>query len=315
MDEIERQSGDRARDAQGWDTAKTLAEALPYIQIYDRKTVVIKYGGHAMGESAVAKQFAADVVLLKLMGVNPVVVHGGGPQISAMLDKAGVRSSFVDGLRVTDADTMQVAEMVLSGAVNKEIAHWITMAGKEADVRGVGLSGKDAGLLTVEKTRRTKRDPDSMIEHEVDLGYVGEPTKVDPKLIVGLIASETEDWVPVIAPIGVAADGQTFNVNADTVAGALAGSLKAKRMLLLTDVAGVRGADGEIIRQMTVGEAARLIEDGVATGGMIPKLQTAIAAVRDGVEAVVILDGRRPHAMLVELFTEHGAGTLVKAEG
>ena len=309
MDESERQSGDR-----GWATAKTLAEALPYIQIYDRETVVIKYGGHAMGESAVAKQFAADVVLLKLMGVNPVVVHGGGPQISAMLDKAGVKSSFVDGLRVTDADTMQVAEMVLSGAVNKEIAHWITMAGKEADVRGVGLSGKDAGLLTVEKTRRTRRDPDSMIEHEVDLGYVGEPTKVDPKLIAGLIASETEDWVPVIAPIGVAEDGQTFNVNADTVAGAVAAALDAKRMLLLTDVAGVKGADGELIRQMTVAEARALISDGVATGGMIPKLETAIAAIESGVEAVVILDGRRPHAMLVELFTEHGAGTLVQAE-
>jgi acetylglutamate kinase len=307
MDETERQSEDR-----GWDTAKTLAEALPYIQIYDRKTVVIKYGGHAMGESAVAKQFAADVVLLKLMGVNPVVVHGGGPQISAMLDKAGVKSAFVDGLRVTDADTMQVAEMVLSGAVNKEIAHWITMAGREADVRGVGLSGKDAGLLTVEKTKRTKRDPDSMIEHEVDLGFVGEPTRVDPKLIKRLLESDA-DWVPVIAPIGVTEEGQTFNVNADTVAGAVAGSLGAKRMLLLTDVPGVKGADGEIIRQMTVGEAAQLIADGVATGGMIPKLQTAIAAVRDGVEAVVILDGRRPHAMLVELFTEHGAGTLVKA--
>lgn len=308
MDETERQSEER-----GWDTAKTLSEALPYIQIYDRETVVIKYGGHAMGESAVAKQFAADVVLLKLMGVNPVVVHGGGPQISAMLDKAGVKSAFVDGLRVTDADTMTVAEMVLSGAVNKEIAHWITMAGREADVRGVGLSGKDAGLLTVEKTRRTKRDPDSMIEHEVDLGYVGEPTKVDPKLIQNLIKDEQQDWVPVIAPIGVAEDGQTFNVNADTVAGALAGALKAKRMLLLTDVPGVKGADGEIIRQMTVGEASRLIDEGVATGGMIPKLQTAMAAVREGVEAVVILDGRRPHAMLVELFTEHGAGTLVKA--
>ena len=307
MDETERQSEDR-----GWDTAKTLAEALPYIQIYDRKTVVIKYGGHAMGESAVARQFAADVVLLKLMGVNPVVVHGGGPQISAMLDKAGVRSAFVDGLRVTDADTMQVAEMVLSGAVNKEIAHWITMAGREADVRGVGLSGKDAGLLTVEKTKRTKRDPDSMIEHEVDLGFVGEPTRVDPKLIKRLLESDA-DWVPVIAPIGVTEEGQTFNVNADTVAGAVAGSLGAKRMLLLTDVPGVKGADGEIIRQMTVDEASRLIADGVATGGMIPKLQTAIAAVRDGVEAVVILDGRRPHAMLVELFTEHGAGTLVKA--
>jgi acetylglutamate kinase len=307
MDEIERQSEER-----GWATAKTLAEALPYIQVYDRETVVIKYGGHAMGDSAVAKQFAADVVLLKLMGVNPVVVHGGGPQISAMLDKAGVKSAFVDGLRVTDADTMTVAEMVLSGAVNKEIAHWITVAGKEADVRGIGLSGKDAGLLTVEKTRRTKRDPDSMIEHEVDLGYVGEPTKVDAKLLNRLIESDA-DWVPVVAPIGVAEDGQTFNVNADTVAGALAGELKAKRMLLLTDVPGVKGADGQIIRQMTLGEASKLIEDGVATGGMIPKLQTAMAAVRAGVEAVVILDGRRPHAMLVELFTETGAGTLVKA--
>lgn len=308
MDETERQSEER-----GWATAKTLAEALPYIQVYDRETVVIKYGGHAMGETAVAKQFAADVVLLKLMGVNPVVVHGGGPQISAMLDKAGVKSNFVDGLRVTDADTMAVAEMVLSGAVNKEIAHWITMAGKEADVRGIGLSGKDAGLLTVKKTSRKKRDPDSMIEHEVDLGFVGDPTKVDAKLIRGLIASETDDWVPVIAPIGVAEDGQTYNVNADTIAGAIAGELKAKRMLLLTDVPGVKGADGDIIRQMTVGEASRLIEEGVATGGMIPKLQTAMAAVRAGVEAVVILDGRRPHAMLVELFTEYGAGTLVKA--
>ena len=307
MDEIERQSEDRA-----WDTAKTLAEALPYIQVYDRETVVIKYGGHAMGESAVAKQFAADVVLLKLMGVNPVVVHGGGPQISAMLDKAGVKSSFVDGLRVTDADTMQVAEMVLSGAVNKEIAAWITLAGKEADVRGVGLSGKDAGLLTVEKTRRTKRDPDSMIEHEVDLGFVGEPTKVDAKLVQRLLESDA-DWVPVIAPIGVSEDGQTFNVNADTVAGAVAGALNAKRMLMLTDVEGVKDANGELIRQMTLAEAQGLIDTGVATGGMIPKLETAMAAVRAGVEAVVILDGRRPHAMLVELFTEHGAGTLVKA--
>ena len=297
----------------GWATAKTLAEALPYIQIYDRQTVVINYGGHAMGEMAVAKQFAADVVLLKLMGVNPVVVHGGGPQISAMLEKAGVKSSFVDGLRVTDADTMQVAEMVLSGAVNKEIAHLITMAGKGADVRGVGLSGKDAGLLTVEKTRRTRRDPDSMIEHEVDLGYVGEPTNVDPKLILRMLESDA-DWVPVIAPIGVAEDGQTYNVNADTVAGALAGALKAKRMLLLTDVEGVRGADGQLIRQMTVADARRLIDEGVASGGMIPKLETCMAAIASGVEAVVILDGRRPHAMLVELFTEHGAGTLVCAK-
>ena len=307
MDENERQSEDRA-----WDTARMLAEALPYIQVYDRETVVIKYGGHAMGEEAVARQFAADVVLLKLMGVNPVVVHGGGPQISAMLTKAGVKSDFVDGLRVTDADTMQVAEMVLSGAVNKEIAHWITVAGKEADVRGVGLSGKDAGLLTVEKTKRTRRDPDSMIEHEVDLGFVGEPTKVDTKLVKRLLESDA-DWVPVIAPIGVAEDGRTYNVNADTVAGAVAGALDAKRMLLLTDVPGVKDRSGQIIRQMTLAEARALIADGTATGGMIPKLETAISAVEAGVEAVVILDGRRPHAMLVELFTEHGAGTLVKA--
>ena len=259
-----------------------------------------------------ARLFAADVVLLKMLGVHPVVVHGGGPQISAMLEKAGVKSSFVDGLRVTDKDTMQVAEMVLSGAVNKEIAHWITVAGKEADVRGIGLSGKDAGLLTVERTKRTRRDPDSMIEHEVDLGFVGEPTKVDAKLIVRLIDSDA-DWVPVIAPIGVAEDGQTYNVNADTVAGAIAGSLNAKRMLLLTDVPGVKGKDGQIIRQMNIAEAEGLIRDGTATGGMIPKLETAVAAVRAGVEAVVILDGRRPHAMLVELFTEHGAGTLVSA--
>jgi acetylglutamate kinase len=308
MDEIERQSEDRA-----WTTAKTLAEALPYIQNYDRQTVVIKYGGHAMGETAVARQFAADIVLLKLMGVNPVVVHGGGPQISAMLDKAGVKSSFVDGLRVTDSDTMQVAEMVLSGAVNKEIAHWITVAGKQADVRGVGLSGKDAGLLTVERTRRTRRDPDSLIEQEVDLGFVGEPTRVDAKLITRLIESDA-DWVPVVAPIGVAEDGLTYNVNADTVAGAIAGALNAKRMLLLTDVEGVKGKDGQIIRQMTLAEAEALIADGTASGGMIPKLQTAMAAIREGVEAVVILDGRRPHAMLVELFTEHGAGTLVRAQ-
>jgi len=296
----------------GWATAKTLAEALPYIQIYDRETVVIKYGGHAMGDEAVAKLFAADAVLLKLLGVHPVVVHGGGPQISAMLEKAGVKSTFIDGLRVTDAATMEVAEMVLSGAINKEIVHWINRAGREADVRGVGLSGKDAWLITVEKTKKTKKDPDSNIEHIVDLGFVGEPKKVDPKIVEALIYAD-EDYIPVIAPIGVSVEGETYNINADTVAGALAGSLKAKRMLLLTDVAGVLDANGELIRQLTVAEAKRAIADGVATGGMIPKLETAIEAVTSGVEAVVILDGRRPHAMLTELFTEHGAGTLVRA--
>jgi acetylglutamate kinase len=295
---------------QGWATAKTLAEALPYIQRYDRETVVIKYGGHAMGEEQVARQFAADSVLLKMLGLHPVIVHGGGPQISAMLERAGVKSTFIDGLRVTDAATMEVAEMVLSGAINKEIANWITLAGQEADVRGVGLSGKDARLITVEKAKRTKKDPDSRIEREVDLGFVGEPKRIDPKLIEALIFAD-EDYIPVVAPIGVAEDGQTYNINADTVAGALAGALKAKRMLLLTDVAGVLDKDGELVRQMNLIEAKRAIRDGVATGGMIPKLETAIAAVEAGVEAVVILDGRKPHAMLVELFTEHGAGTLI----
>jgi acetylglutamate kinase len=295
----------------GWATAKTLAEALPYIQRYDRETVVIKYGGHAMGEEQVARLFAADTVLLKLLGLHPVVVHGGGPQISAMLDRAGVKSTFVDGLRVTDAPTMEVAEMVLSGAINKEIANWITLAGAEADVRGVGLSGKDERLITVTKARRTKKTPGSNLEEVVDLGFVGEPQKVDPQLINALIHAE-HDYIPVVAPIGVSKDGQTFNVNADTVAGAMAGALKAKRMLLLTDVKGVLDKNGELIRQMTVAEAFQAIKDGTATGGMIPKLETAIAAVDAGVEAVVILDGRRPHAMLVELFSEHGAGTLVK---
>jgi acetylglutamate kinase len=297
-------------NGQGWATAKTLAEALPYIQIYDRETLVIKYGGHAMGEEQVAKLFAADAVLLKMLGLHPVIVHGGGPQISAWLAKAGVKSTFVDGLRVTDEATMEVAEMVLSGAINKEIASWISRAGAEADVRGVGLSGKDAGLLTVEKVTRTKKDPESEVERMVDLGFVGDPKKVDPKIIEALIYAD-EDYIPVVAPIGLSEEGQTYNINADTVAGALAGALNAKRMLLLTDVAGVLGKDGELIRQMTVDEARAAIADGVATGGMIPKLETAIAAVEAGVEAVVILDGRRPHAMLVELFTEHGAGTLI----
>ena len=294
----------------GWATAKTLAEALPYIQIYDRETVVIKYGGHAMGQEQVAKLFAADAVLLKLLGVHPVVVHGGGPQISRMLERAGVKSTFVDGLRVTDEATMEVAEMVLSGAINKEIANWITLAGAEADVRGVGLSGKDARMITAEKVTRTRKDPGSNIEQVVDLGFVGEPTKIDPHIIQALLTSET-DYIPVIAPIGVSESGQTFNINADTVAGALAGALKAKRMLMLTDIAGVLDGDGQLIRQMTVAEARALIASGVASGGMIPKLENAIHAVEAGVEAVVILDGRRPHAMLVELFSEHGAGTLI----
>ena len=295
---------------EGLTKAKTLAEALPFIQIYDREIVVVKYGGHAMGDTETARKFAADVVLLKLVGIHPVVVHGGGPQISRMLDRAGVKSQFVDGLRVTDAETMEVAEMVLSGSVNKELAHLITSAGAEADVRGVGLSGKDARLLTVEKAVRTRKDPDSMIEQAVDLGFVGEPTAVDPTLIQALI-NAPEDYVPVIAPIGVAKDGKTYNINADTAAGAIAKALNAKRFLLLSDVQGVLDKDGELIEELTVDQAREAIKSGLATGGMIPKLETCIAALDNGVEAAVILDGRTPHVLLMELFTEHGAGTLI----
>jgi acetylglutamate kinase len=302
-----------ARLAEGLASAKTLAEALPYIQIYDRETIVVKYGGHAMGDTETARQFAADLVLLKLVGMHPVVVHGGGPQISRMLQKAGVKSEFVDGLRVTDSDTMEVAEMVLSGSVNKELAHLITSEGREADVRGVGLSGKDARIITCEKVVRTRKDPDSMIEQAIDLGYVGEPTEVDPTLIQALI-NAPEDYIPVIAPIGVAEDGRTYNINADTAAGAIAKALSAKRFLLLSDVPGVLDKDGELIREMSAEDARKAIKGGVATGGMIPKLETCITAVDHGVEAAVILDGRSPHVLLMELFTDYGAGTLIKAD-
>jgi acetylglutamate kinase len=291
--------------------ARTLAEALPFIQIYDRETVVIKYGGHAMGDAETARRFAADVVLLKLVGIHPVVVHGGGPQISAMLERAGVKSRFVDGLRVTDKATMDIAEMVLAGALNKELAHLITQAGAEAEVRGVGLSGKDGGLLKARKVERTTRDPDSAIEAVVDLGFVGEPEQVDPTLIRALI-SAPEDYIPVIAPVGAGADGLTYNINADTAAGAIAGALNAKRFLLLSDIPGVLDAEKNLIREMTRADAIRLIEAGVATGGMIPKLETCVAALEAGVEAAVILDGRTPHALLMELFTDHGAGTLIR---
>jgi acetylglutamate kinase len=299
-------------DDGGWATARTLAEALPFIQIYDRETVVIKYGGHAMGEEEVARLFAADAVLLKLLGLHPVIVHGGGPQISRMLKKAGVESTFIDGLRVTDAPTMEVAEMVLSGAINKEIVNYINQAGAEADVRGVGLSGKDARLITVDKATKVRVNAETGLEEIVDLGFVGEPRHIDPQLIKALVGAQ-EDYIPVVAPIGVSDEGDTYNINADTVAGSLAGALQAKRMLLLTDVRGVLDKDGALIRQMTVTQAEEAIFTGVATGGMIPKLETAIAAVRAGVEAVVILDGRQPHAMLAELFSESGSGTLISA--
>ena len=252
--------------------------------------------------------FAKDVVLLKLLGINPVVVHGGGPQIGRMLDKLGIVSTFEDGLRVTDAASMEIVEMVLAGGINKTIVRAINAAGGKA----VGISGSDANLITAVKATRTKKDPDSNIERVVDLGFVGEPDKVDPSVLTALAAQRDEDFIPVVAPVGVGADGKSFNINADTAAGAVAAALGAKRVLFLTDVTGVLDKSGNLIKQLTVAEARALIADGTAKGGMIPKLETAMQAVEKGVEASVILDGRKPHALLMELFTEHGAGTLVR---
>ncbi|MEZ5936729.1 MAG: acetylglutamate kinase [Hyphomonadaceae bacterium] len=289
-------------------TARTLSEALPFIQRYDRQTIVIKYGGHAMENEELASAFAKDVVLLKHLGVNPVVVHGGGPQIGRMLDKLGIVSTFEDGLRVTDAQSMEIVEMVLAGGINKSIVRAINAAGGKA----VGLSGADANLITAVKATRTRKDPDSNIERVVDLGYVGEPDRVDPGVLEALAAKADDDFIPVVAPVGVGPDGRSFNINADTAAGAVAAALKARRVLFLTDVVGVLDKSGKLIKQLTVAEGRNLIADGTAKGGMIPKLETAMQAVEKGVEAAVILDGRKPHALIMELFTEHGAGTLVK---
>ncbi len=286
--------------------AETLTEALPYMQRYAGQTFVVKYGGHAMGDPAAARSFADDIVLLKAVGINPVVVHGGGPQIGAMLKKLGVESSFVDGLRVTDAETAKIAEMVLSGAINKELVSWITQAGGKA----IGISGKDGGFVTAEKVTRTVRDPDSNIESAVDLGFVGEPKAVDRTILDTLSGA---GMIPVIAPIGVGEDGHTYNINADTMAGAVAAALGAARLFLLTDVAGVLDKRGELFTDLDPARIAALRSDGTITGGMIPKLETCVAAVEGGVDAAVILDGRVPHAMLVEIFTRQGAGTLVRA--
>jgi acetylglutamate kinase len=288
-------------------TARTLSEALPYIQRYDRQTIVIKYGGHAMVDPELSRLFAKDVVLLKHMGVNPIVVHGGGPQIGALLDRLGIKSSFEGGLRVTDRATMEVVEMVLAGAINTTIVRAINAAGGH----GVGLSGVDGNLLTARKATRTTRDPDNNVEREIDLGFVGEPERVDPAVLVALSRWE-DDFIPVVAPIGIDAAGERYNINADTAAGAIAGALKASRVLFLTDVPGVLNQRKELIREIRVGEIAGLIDDGTVSGGMIPKLENARFAVEAGVEASVILDGRVPHALLTELFTEHGSGTLIR---
>jgi acetylglutamate kinase len=284
--------------------AKTLTEALPFLQRYAGKTFVVKYGGHAMGDADLARDFAEDVVLLKAVGINPVVVHGGGPQIGAMLKKLGVESQFVDGLRVTDAETAKVAEMVLSGAINKELVGWINEAGG----RAVGISGKDGGFVRAAKVERTQKDPDSNIEKAIDLGFVGEPKAVD-RMVVDTISSA--GMIPVVAPIGIGDDGHTYNINADTMAGAVATALGAARLFLLTDVAGVLDKDKRLLTDLNPAAVKALQADGTITGGMIPKIQTCVDAVESGVDAAVILDGRIPHAMLIELFTDKGAGTLV----
>ncbi|MEN9925024.1 acetylglutamate kinase [Novosphingobium sp. NPDC080210] len=286
--------------------AETLVEALPYLQRYAGRTFVVKYGGHAMGDPDLAHDFAEDVVLLKAVGINPVVVHGGGPQIGSMLKKLGVESTFVDGLRVTDKATAEVAEMVLSGAINKEIVRWISGAGGKA----IGISGKDGGLVTASKVQRTTKDPGSQIEQVVDLGFVGEPKSVDTSVIKTI---SDAGMIPVIAPIAVGEDGQTYNINADTMAGAIAAALGAARLFLLTDVAGVLNKDKQLLTDLRPADIAGLQADGTISGGMIPKLETCIHAVEAGCEAAVVLDGRVPHAMLLEIFTSRGAGTLIRA--
>ena len=286
--------------------AETLTEALPYLQRYAGRTFVVKYGGHAMGDPELARDFAEDVVLLKAVGINPVVVHGGGPQIGAMLKKLGVESSFVDGLRVTDKATADIAEMVLSGAINKELVGWIAAAGGKA----LGISGKDAGLVTARKVERTSKDPDSNIERAVDLGFVGEPSRIDTTIVDTACGA---GMIPVIAPIGAGEDGATYNINADTMAGAIAAALGAARLFLLTDVAGVLDKSGALLTDLTPTRIEALKADGTISGGMIPKLETCVHAVEAGCEAAVVLDGRVPHAMLLEIFTERGAGTLIRA--
>jgi acetylglutamate kinase len=285
--------------------AKVLSEALPYMQRYDRKTVVVKFGGHAMGDAELAANFARDIVLLKQAGVNPVVVHGGGPQIGSLLERLNIRSEFRGGLRVTDRETVEVVEMVLAGSVNKEIVTAINAQGGKA----VGISGKDANLMRARKIERRWKDPDSNIEEILDLGFVGEPIAVDPHIIDVIVQS---DLIPVVAPIGLSPNGETLNINADTFAAALATAMKAKRLLLLTDVEGVLDKNGQLIKSLTTSEAQELIEDGTISGGMIPKIEGCLDVIAEGVEAVVIINGKVPHAVLLELFTEHGAGTLIE---
>ena len=285
--------------------ALVLAQALPYLRRYAGATIVVKYGGHAMGEEHLAEQFGSDIALLKQVGINPVVVHGGGPQINAMLKRLAIQSTFVDGLRVTDAAMVEVVEMVLAGTVNKQVASLITRAGALA----VGVSGKDGAMIRARKLARTKKDPDSNIERVLDLGFVGEPEHVDVRVIHALTGG---GLVPVIAPVGVGENGQTYNINADTVAGAIAAALKATRLLMLTDVPGVLDRDGQLIAELTIADVEEGVSGGMITGGMIPKVENCVDAVRNGAKGAVILDGRVPHACLLELFTEAGPGTIIR---
>jgi len=285
-------------------TARVLTEALPYILRYDQKTVVVKYGGNAIGETGVAEHFAQDIVLMRQTGIEPVVVHGGGPQIGAMLKKLEIKSSFVDGLRVTDQAAIDVVEMVLTGTVNKQIVNAINVAGG----RAVGISGKDGHMIVAKKALRTRKNPETGKIENVDLGFVGEPSQINTQVIETIVKA---DMIAVIAPVGVGEHGETYNINADTVAGAVAGALHADRMLLLTDVPGVMDRQGNLIERLTPQQARELIADGTISGGMIPKVETCIDAVERGVRAAVILDGRIQHVLLIELFTEHGAGTMI----
>jgi acetylglutamate kinase len=284
--------------------ARLLAEALPFMQRYENKTIVVKYGGHAMGDISLGRAFARDIALLKQSKINPVVVHGGGPQIGAMLARMGIESKFEGGLRVTDQKTVEIVEMVLAGSINKEIVALINAEGEWA----IGLCGKDGNMVFAEKAQKKFKDPDSNIERVLDLGFVGEPVEVDRTLLDLLARSE---MIPVIAPVAPGRDGHTYNINADTFAGAIAGALKASRLLFLTDVPGVLDKDKNLIKELSVTEARRLIADGTISGGMIPKVETCIEAIQRGVEGVVILNGKTAHAVLLELLTEHGAGTLI----
>ncbi len=300
------QDNDELIAADAAEQARILAHALPYMRRYSGATVVVKYGGHAMGDEHLAHGFGRDIALLKQVGVNPVVVHGGGPQINAMLKRLAIQSTFVDGLRVTDAAMVEVVEMVLAGSVNKQVAGLINGAGALA----MGICGKDGGLIRARKLTRTVRDPDSRIERVLDLGFVGEPAEIDVRVIHALTGAGI---IPVIAPVGQGEDGHTYNINADTVAGAIAGALGAKRLLMLTDVPGVLDAEHRLLPELSLTAVERLIAEGVISGGMIPKVETCAAAVRAGVKGAVILDGKQPHACLLEMFLQGGVGTLIRA--